>query len=79
MTYTPPPRTKRHRRYEDKVKRTPEVQELNCDTSADGDIPSCRDNTYNSGYQKQAGSDTYFPSGEDSGYFDRPITDSVMA
>ena len=26
MTYTPPPRTKRHRRYEDKVKRTPEVQ-----------------------------------------------------
>ena len=101
MTYTPPPRTKRHRRYEDKVKRTPEVQELNCDTSevvfqtegelpqlepalwprtdADGDIPSCRDNKYDSGYQKQAGSDTYFPSGEDSGYFDRPITDSVTA
>ena len=29
MTYTPPPRKKRHRRYEDKVKCTPEVQELN--------------------------------------------------
>ena len=48
-------------------------------TDADEDIPSCRDNKYNSGYQKQAGSDTYFPSGEDSGYFDRPVTDSVTA
>ena len=28
MTYTPPPRKKRHRRYEDKVKCTPEVQEI---------------------------------------------------
>ena len=36
MTYTPPPRKKRHRRYEDKVKCTPEVQELNCVTSEPG-------------------------------------------
>ena len=100
-TYTPPPRKKRHRRYEDKVKCTPEVQELNCDTSelgfqteegspqlepmlqprmdADQDIPSCRDNKDNSGTQKRAGSDTYFPSGKDSESFDRPVTKSVMS
>ena len=33
MTYTPPPRKKQHRRYEDRVKCTPEVQESNCGTS----------------------------------------------
>ena len=48
-------------------------------TNADEDIPSCRDNKDNSGSQKQAGSDTYFPSGEDSGSFDRPVTESVTA
>ena len=48
-------------------------------TDADEDIPLCRDNKYNSGSQKQAGSDTYFPSGEDSGSFDRPVTESVTA
>ena len=48
-------------------------------TDADEDIPSCRDNKDNSGSQKQAGSDTYFPSGEDSGSFDRPVTESVTA
>ena len=30
MTYTPPPRKNRRRRYEDKVKYIPEVQESNC-------------------------------------------------
>ena len=30
MTYTPPPRKNRRRRYEDKVKYVPEVQESNC-------------------------------------------------
>ena len=101
MTYTPPPRKKRHRRYEDKVKCTSEVHELNCGaselgfqteeespqlepalqprTDADEDIPLCRDNKDNSGSQKQAGSDTYFPSGEDSGSFDRPVTESVTS
>ena len=48
-------------------------------TDADEDIPLCRDNKDNSGSQKQAGSDTYFPSGEDSGSFDRPVTESVTA
>ena len=101
MTYTPPPRKKRHRRYEDKVKCTPEVQELNCDTSELGfqteegspqlepmlqprmdavqDIPSCRDKKDNSGSQKRAGSDMYFPSGKDSESFDRPVTKPVMS
>ena len=101
MTYTPPTRKNRRRRYEDKVKCAPEVQESNCGTSelgfqmeeespqlepalrprtdADEDIPSCRDNKDNSGSQKQAGSDTYFPSGEDYGSFDRPVTESVTA
>ena len=101
MTYTPPPRKKWRRRYEDKVKCTPEVHELNCGTSklgfqmeeespqlepalqprmdADEDMPLCRDNKDNSGSQKQAGNDTYFPSGEDSGCFDRPVTESVTA
>ena len=108
MTYTPPTRKNRRRRYEDKVTCTPEVQESNCGTSelgfqtkeespqlepacqpnqikskprtdADEDIPSCRDNIDNSGSQKQAGSDTYFYSGEYSEYFDRPVTESVTA
>ena len=101
MTYTPPPRKKRHRRYEDKVIGTPEVQESNCGTSelrfqteeespqleptlqprtdADEDIPSCRDNKDNSGAQKQAGSDTYFPSGKDSEFVDRPVTKPALA
>ena len=101
MTYTPPIRKKRRRRYEDKVKYAPEVQESNCRSSevgfqteeespqlepalqprtdADEDIPSCRDNNDNSGSQKQAGSDTYFPSGEHSGFFDRPVTELVTA
>ena len=48
-------------------------------TDADEDIPSCRDNKDNSGSQKQAGSDMYFPSGEDSGSFDLPVTESVTA
>ena len=48
-------------------------------TDADEDIPSCRDNKDNSRSQKQAGSDTYFPSGEHSGFFDRPVTESVTA
>ena len=48
-------------------------------TDADEDIPSFRDNIGNSGSQKQAGSDTYFPSGEYSEYFDRPVTESVTA
>ena len=101
MTYTPPPRKKRHRRYEDKVKCTTEIHEFNWDTSelgfqtkegspqlepmlqprmdADEDIPSCRDNKDNSGSQKQAGSDTYFPSGKDSESFNRPVTKSVIS
>ena len=101
MTYTPPTRKNRRRRYEDKVTCTPEVQESNCSTSelgfqtkeespqlepawqpktdADEDIPSCRDNIDNSGSQKQAGSDTYSPSGKYSVYFDRPVTESVTA
>ena len=101
MTYTPPTRKKRRRRYEDKVKYAPEVQESNCRSSevgfqteeespqlepalqprtdADEDIPSCRDNNDNSGSQKQAGSDTYFPSGEHSGFFDRPVMELVTA
>ena len=90
MTYTPPTRKNRRRRYEDKVTCTPEVQESNCGmnelkpawqprTDADEDIPSFRDNIENSGSQKQAGSDTYFPSGEYSEYFDRPVTESVTA
>ena len=101
MTYTPPPRKNRRRRYEDKVKYAPEVQESNCRTSemgfrteeespqlepalqprtdADEDIPSCRDKNDNYGSQKQAGSDTYFPSGEHSGFFDRPVMESVTA
>ena len=33
MTYTPPPRKNRRRRYDDKVKYAPEVQESNCRTS----------------------------------------------
>ena len=33
MTYTPPPRKNRRRRYEDNVKYAPEVQESNCRTS----------------------------------------------
>ena len=33
MTYTPPTRKNRRRRYEDKVTCTPEVQESNCSTS----------------------------------------------
>ena len=36
MTYTPPPRKNRRRRYEDKVKYAPEVQESNCRTSEMG-------------------------------------------
>ena len=36
MTYTPPPRKNRRRRYEDKVKYAPEVQESNCFTSEMG-------------------------------------------
>ena len=36
MTYTPPTRKKRRRRYEDKVKYAPEVQESNCCTSEMG-------------------------------------------
>ena len=101
MTYTPPTRKNWRRRYEDKAKYAPEVQESNCSTSemefqteeespqlepalqprtdADWDIPSCRDNKDNSGPQKQAGSETYFPSGEHSGFVDRPVTESVTA
>ena len=59
MTYTPPTRKNRRRRYEDKVTCTLEVQESNCGTNelepawqprtdADEDIPSCRDNIDNS-------------------------------
>ena len=33
----------------------------------------------NYGPQKRAGSDTYFPSGEHSEFFDRPVTESVTA
>ena len=66
MTYAPPTRKNRRRRYEDKVTCSPEVQESNCDmnelkpawqprTDADEDIPSFRDNIDNSGSQKQAG------------------------
>ena len=95
------PRKNRRRRYEDKVKYAPEVQESNGRTSemgfrteeespqlepalqprtdADEDIPSCRDKKDNYGSQKQPGSDTYFPSGEHSGFFDRPVTESVTA
>ena len=36
MTYTPPPRKNRRRRYEDNVKYAPEVQESNCRTSEMG-------------------------------------------
>ena len=101
MTYTPPPRKNRRRRYEDNVKYEPEVQESNCRTSemgfqteeespqlepalqprtdADEDIPSGRDKKDNYGPQKRAGSDTYFPSGEHSEFFGRPVTESVTA
>ena len=101
MTYTPPPRKNRRRRYEDNVKYALEVQESNCRTSemgfqteeespqldpalqprtdADEDIPSCRDKKDNYGPQKRAGSDTYFPSGEHSEFFDRPVTESMTA
>ena len=48
-------------------------------TDADEDIPSCRDKKENYGPQKRAGSDTDFPSGENSELFDRPVTESVMA
>ena len=101
MTYTPPPRKNRRRRYEDNVKYAPEVQESNCRTSemgfqteeespqlepalqprtdADEDIPSCRDKKDNYGPQERAGSDTDFPSGEHSEFFDRPVTESLTA
>ena len=36
ITYTPPPRKNRRRRYEDRVKYVPEVQESNCRTSEMG-------------------------------------------
>ena len=36
MTYTPPPQKNRRKRYEDKVKYAPEVQESNCHTSEMG-------------------------------------------
>ena len=36
MTYTPPPRKNRRRKYEDNVKYAPEVQESNCRTSEMG-------------------------------------------
>ena len=100
MTYTPPQRKNRRRRYEE-VKYAPKVQESNCRTSemgfrteeespqlepalqlrtdADEDIRSCRDKKDNYGSQKQAGSDTYFPSGEHSGFFGRLVTESVTA
>ena len=48
-------------------------------TDADEDIPSCRDKKDNYGPQKRAGSDKYFPSGEYSEFFDRPVTESVPA
>ena len=48
-------------------------------TDADEDIPSCRDKKDNYGPQKRAGSDTYFPRGEHSEFFDRPVTESVTA
>ena len=48
-------------------------------TVADEDVPSCGDNMDDLGSQKQAGSDTYFPSGKYSEYFDRPVTESVTA
>ena len=55
-------------------------------TDADEDIPSCRDKKENYEPQKQAVSDTNFPSiipsnsncGEYSERFDRPVTESVM-
>ena len=53
--------------------------ELQPRTDADEVIPLCRDNKVNSGSRKQAGSDMYFPSGENSGYCDRPVTESVTA
>ena len=99
MTYTPPTRKNWRRRYEDKVKYAPEVQDSNCRTSemgfrteeespqfepalqprtdADEDISSCGDKKDNYGSQKRAGSDTYFPSEEDSEFFDRPVTESA--
>ena len=48
-------------------------------TDADEDIPSGRDTKENYGPQKRAGSDTDFPSGENSELFDRPVTESVTA
>ena len=46
---------------------------------ADEDMPSCRDKKDNSGSQKQAGSDTDFPNGENSELVDRPVTESVTS
>ena len=99
MTYTPPSRKNRRRRYEDNVKYALEVQSLNYRTSemrfrteeelpqlepalqpttdADEDIPSCRDKKENYAPQKRAGSDTDFPSVDNSEIFDRPVTESV--
>ena len=48
-------------------------------TDADDDIPYCGDMKDNHGPQKRTRSDTYFPSGEHSEFFDRPVTESVTA
>ena len=42
-------------------------------------MPTKRDMKDNYGPQKRAGSDSYFPSGEHSEFFDRPVTESVTA
>ena len=46
-------------------------------TDADDDIPYCGDMKDNHGPQKRTRSDTYFPSGEHSEFFHRPVTEPV--